>query len=50
MAVVCVRGTSSVHDVVTDVRTTPVPFPPNPRDVEAAARGDPVSKRTVQPP
>ena len=42
VAVVCVRGTQSVHDVVTDVRTTPVPFPPPQRDIDAASRGDPV--------
>lgn len=37
-AALVVRGTGSVHDVITDIQAIPVPFPPQ--------RGDAASGRT----
>ncbi|KAJ1452198.1 hypothetical protein M885DRAFT_620160 [Pelagophyceae sp. CCMP2097] len=42
LAVIAVRGTASVHDVATDIRVAPVPFPPTtaaPRARRAEAGG-----------
>lgn len=44
-AVVAIRGTHSVHDIVTDIRAAPQEFPPPVEDIEYAMRGkDPLQK------
>ena len=39
-AVLCIRGTRTVHDLVTDVRAAPCCFPPAPEVVENAWKGE----------
>lgn len=38
-AVLVIRGTQTIQDVVTDIRAAPLHFPPPPEDVDAALRG-----------
>lgn len=38
-AVLVIRGTQTIQDVVTDIRAAPLHFPPSAEDVDAALRG-----------
>lgn len=40
MAALVVRGTGSIHDVITDIQAIPVPFPPRRGDVTSGEDGD----------
>lgn len=39
VAVLAIRGTSSVHDVVTDIRAAPTEFPPKPDEIKTCLFG-----------
>ena len=40
VAVLAIRGTSSVHDIVTDIRAAPDTFPPEEKDIKQALFGE----------
>jgi hypothetical protein len=39
VAILAIRGTSSVHDVVTDIRAAPTEFPPKPDEIKSCLFG-----------